>query len=180
MNISPPGIASSAMHKSSPEKESAEHEWLSEILKYLEFHICEKLTVRDICNAFPCPVLLVQSLFHEQLNCGVIDHFNKMKIAKSERYYLRRIHESYRECIFSFLQLSSIFFQTIPDRHRDVTVCLCIFIKGITAALRKAKNGNARFIKRCNNEVQYCAPRCATFLLDHFYFQVVLNLKFCL
>lgn len=66
----------SIQHKSSPEKESAEQERLSEILKYLEYHICEKLTVKDICNEFSMSRSAVQLLFHEQLNCGVIDYFN--------------------------------------------------------------------------------------------------------
>lgn len=75
---------SSAMHKSSPEKESTEHERLSEILKFLEFHICEKLTVSDICDTFSISRSALQSLFHEQLDCGVIDHFNKMKIQRAK------------------------------------------------------------------------------------------------
>ena len=80
----PTGNASSAMHKSSPEKESTKHERLSEILKFLEFHICEKLTVSDICDAFSISRSALQSLFHEQLDCGVIDHFNKMKIQRAK------------------------------------------------------------------------------------------------
>ena len=80
----PTGNVSSAMHKSSPEKESTEHERLSEILKFLEFHICEKLTVSDICDTFSISRSALQSLFHEQLDCGVIDHFNKMKIQRAK------------------------------------------------------------------------------------------------
>lgn len=80
----PTGNVSSAMHKSSPEKESTEHERLSEILKFLEFHICEKLTVSDICDTFSISRSALQSLFHKQLDCGVIDHFNKMKIQRAK------------------------------------------------------------------------------------------------
>lgn len=74
----------SIQHKSSPEKESAEQERLSEILKYLEYHICEKLTVKDICNEFSMSRSAVQLLFHKQLNCGVIDYFNQMKIQRAK------------------------------------------------------------------------------------------------
>lgn len=74
----------SIQHKSSPEKESAGQERLSEILKYLEYHICEKLTVKDICNEFSMSRSAVQLLFHEQLNCGVIDYFNQMKIQRAK------------------------------------------------------------------------------------------------
>ena len=74
----------SIQQKSSPEKESAEQERLSEILKYLEYHICEKLTVKDICNEFSMSRSYVQLLFHEQLNCGVIDYFNQMKIQRAK------------------------------------------------------------------------------------------------
>lgn len=65
-------------------KESAGQERLSEILKYLEYHICEKLTVKDICNEFSMSRSAVQLLFHEQLNCGVIDYFNQMKIQRAK------------------------------------------------------------------------------------------------
>lgn len=74
----------SIQHKSSPEKESAKQERLSEILKYLEYHICEKLTVKDTCNEFSMSRSAVQLLFHEQLNCGVIDYFNQMKIQRAK------------------------------------------------------------------------------------------------
>ena len=74
----------SIQHKSSPEKESAGQERLSEILKYLEYHICEKLTGKDICNEFSMSRSAVQLLFHEQLNCGVIDYFNQMKIQRAK------------------------------------------------------------------------------------------------
>ena len=70
----------SIQHKSSPEEE----ERLSEILKYLEYHICEKLAVKDICNEFFMSRSAVQLLFHEQLNCGVIDYFNQMKIQRAK------------------------------------------------------------------------------------------------
>lgn len=70
----------SIQHKSSPEEE----ERLSEILKYLEYHICEKLAVKDICNEFSMSRSAVQLLFHEQLNCGVIDYFNQMKIQRAK------------------------------------------------------------------------------------------------
>ena len=76
--------ATSDPHTSSPEKESAEHERINEILKYMEFHICEKLTVKDICDAFSISRSALQSLFHEQLDCGVIDYFNQMKIQRAK------------------------------------------------------------------------------------------------
>jgi len=44
----------------------------------------EKLTVSDICDAFSISRSALQSLFHEQLDCGVIDHFNKMKIQRAK------------------------------------------------------------------------------------------------
>ena len=71
-------------HMSSPEKESAAHERINEILKFMEFHICERLTVKDICNAFSISRSALQALFHEQLGCGVIDYFNQMKIQRAK------------------------------------------------------------------------------------------------
>lgn len=76
--------ASRPVHRFSPVQESAEQERLSEILKYMEYHICEHLHVSDICNTFSISRSALQSLFHKQLHCGVIDHFNKMKIQRAK------------------------------------------------------------------------------------------------
>lgn len=56
----------------------------SRIITYMELHICEPLKVRDICNAFYISSSTLQSLFHDQKGCGVIEYFHQMKIEHSK------------------------------------------------------------------------------------------------
>lgn len=53
---------------------------LDRILQYLEIHICEHLTIKQICNDNLIGRSCLQSLFHKEMNCGVIEYFNQMKM----------------------------------------------------------------------------------------------------
>ncbi len=133
----------SIQHKSSPEKESTEHERLSEILKFFEYHICEKLTVSDICNEFSMSRSALQFLFHEQLDCGVIDYFNKMKI-QSAKDIIRDGSMNLTEIAY-FLSYSSLPY--FSKQFRIATgmspSAYASSVKGITdAAAAKSKNAN--------------------------------------
>ena len=55
-----------------------------EILQFLEFHISESLSVADICSNFSISRSALQVLFHEKLGCGIIEHFNNMKIKRAK------------------------------------------------------------------------------------------------
>lgn len=55
-----------------------------DIQQYMEFHICESLTVSQICDAFSISRSALHALFHEALGIGVIDHFNRMKIKRAK------------------------------------------------------------------------------------------------
>ena len=132
----------SIQHKSSPEKESTEQERLSEILKYLEYHICEKLTVKDICNEFSMSRSAVQLLFHEQLNCGVIDYFNQMKIQRAKDI-IRDGSMNLTEIAY-FLSYSSLpYFSTQFRLATGMSPsAYASSIKGITDAVYEAEERN--------------------------------------
>lgn len=70
--------------KNTPEKISTKQDRLKKILEYMEFHICEQLKLSDICTAFSISRSSLQALFHDTLHCGVIDHFNFMKIERAK------------------------------------------------------------------------------------------------
>lgn len=72
------------VHNESPQRKSSRHEQLQEIVQYMEYHICEQLTITDICNNFSISRSSLQALFHTLLNCGVIDYFNHMKIERAK------------------------------------------------------------------------------------------------
>lgn len=67
-----------------PEMETSKLTRFQEILQYMEFRICEQLSVSDICNALSISRSALQSLFHEKAGCGAIDYFNNMKIQRAK------------------------------------------------------------------------------------------------
>ena len=164
----------SIQHKSSPEKESAGQERLSEILKYLEYHICEKLTVKDICNEFSMSRSAVQLLFHEQLNCGVIDYFNQMKIQRAKDI-IRDGSMNLTEIAY-FLQLTAIFFQAVPSCNRHVTFRLCIFHKRNYRCCLRGRRAKPRSIithKKMAQQGLFITPHCAIFYYFIFIFSLL-------
>lgn len=68
----------------SPERASSKSERITKITQYLEFHICEQLTLSDICEANSLSRSALQSLFHKEKGCGVMEYFNKMKIQRAK------------------------------------------------------------------------------------------------
>lgn len=56
---------------------------LDAIIHYMEFRICEQLTVSDICNEFSISRSSLHALFHREKNCGAIDYFSYMKIERA-------------------------------------------------------------------------------------------------
>ncbi|MEG0155733.1 MAG: AraC family transcriptional regulator [Lachnospiraceae bacterium] len=67
-----------------PLSASASSNRLEQIIQFLEFHICEQLTVEDICTNFSISRSTLHSLFHKELNCGAVDYFNLMKIERAK------------------------------------------------------------------------------------------------
>ena len=67
-------------------KESSPHESgrITKVLQYLEYHICEQLTIAQICEAHSLSRSALQSLFHKENGCGVIEYFNNMKIQRAK------------------------------------------------------------------------------------------------
>ncbi len=53
------------------------------ILSYLESHIFERLTIKQICSDNLISRTSLETLFNEEKGCGVIDYFNKMKIDRA-------------------------------------------------------------------------------------------------
>lgn len=58
---------------------------LNMILQYLELHICERLTVKKICNDNIIGRSYLQQLFNCKMNCGVMEYFNQMKIQRAKQ-----------------------------------------------------------------------------------------------
>lgn len=55
------------------------------ITAYLEEHLCERLTIEDICKANLVGRSQLQKLFREENQCGVIDYFSHRKIEMAKQ-----------------------------------------------------------------------------------------------
>lgn len=55
-----------------------------EICHYMEFRICEHLTVADLSKHFSVSRSMLQALFHEKTGSGIIEYFAKMKIKRAK------------------------------------------------------------------------------------------------
>lgn len=71
-------------HKEILPRKASQSERLEDILVYMEFRICDRLTVEDICNSFSIGRSTLQALFHRQLGCGAMEHFSQMKVERAK------------------------------------------------------------------------------------------------
>lgn len=63
---------------------SSDSSHLEQIIQFMEFHICEHLSIKIICDEFSISRSTLHALFHREKNCGAIDYFNMMKIERSK------------------------------------------------------------------------------------------------
>ena len=55
-----------------------------EICDYLEFRICDRLTVSDLTRHFSVSRSMLQALFHRETGAGIMDYFAKLKIKRAK------------------------------------------------------------------------------------------------
>lgn len=75
-------------------------ELLGQIIQYLRRHIYEHMTVAQICKDNSVGRSQLQKLFHEKLQCGVIDYFRRLKIEYAQRLI--------REQRYNYTQIADI------------------------------------------------------------------------
>lgn len=63
---------------------SANDSRIEEIVRYMEYHICDKISVEDICHSFNISRSTLHALFQKTKGCGAIDFFNQMKIQRAQ------------------------------------------------------------------------------------------------
>lgn len=63
---------------------SGKKKQLEPILQYMQYHVCECLTLPVICEKFSLSRSSLQSLFHNEKGCGVIEYFNRLKIQRAK------------------------------------------------------------------------------------------------
>lgn len=86
-------------------RESAS-EVYTRIINYLKDHICEYVTIEDICRENQVGRSQLQRIFREHHNCGVIDFFTRMKVEYAKQL-IREQNQNFTQ-ISEFLGYSSI------------------------------------------------------------------------
>lgn len=69
-------------------------------------HICEQLTVQNICDAFSISRSTLHTVFYDRKGCGPMDFFNHLKIEKSKEL-IRNGTMNFTEIAY-FLSYSSL------------------------------------------------------------------------
>lgn len=87
-------------------KKKNDTEMFHQILNYLNNHIQERITIKQICKENLIGRSGLQTLFSSKLNCGVIDYFSKMKIDTAKQL-IRDNHMNFTQ-IADYLGYSSI------------------------------------------------------------------------
>ncbi|MEG0962250.1 MAG: AraC family transcriptional regulator [Lachnospiraceae bacterium] len=75
-----------------------DEEIYNHIIAYMDHHICDTLTVEQICHDNLLGRSQLQKLFRNKSNCGIIDYFSQMKITYAK--------ELIREKNFNFTQIA--------------------------------------------------------------------------
>ena len=127
--------------KISPERVMNKSERIEKIIEYMEFHICEQLTISDICEAHSLSRSALQSLFHKEKGCGVIEYFNNMKIERAKDI-IRDGTMNFTEIAY-FLSYSSLqyFSKQFKKAIGMSPLEYSSSVKGISRSLRKTDTG---------------------------------------
>lgn len=76
------------------------------VTSYLSEHVCERLTIEEICQANLVGRSQLQKLFREENQCGVIDYFSHLKIEEAKQM-IRENQSNFTE-ISDYLGYTSI------------------------------------------------------------------------
>lgn len=133
--------AAHSVRRNSPEKESVKANLLEQVLQYMEFRICDQLTIEEICRAFSISRSALHALFHDKKRCGAIEYFNKMKILRAKEI-IREGTMNFTEIAY-FLSYSSLpyFSKQFKKSTGMSPLEYSSSIKGITEALGPNSEG---------------------------------------
>lgn len=113
---------------------------LTDIVNYMEYHICEQLSIQKICETFSLGRSTLHTIFHKEKQCGAIDYFNQMKIERAKeiiRDNSRNLTEIAYFLSYSSLQHFSKQFKNATGMSPNEYACS---VKGITNGLKPVRH----------------------------------------
>lgn len=118
-------------------KEKNKKELYLQAIRYMEFHVSEKLTVQEICKKFGVSKSFLQAMFHEENQCGAIEYFNRIKIMRAKEM-IRAGNKNLTE-IAIFLSYSSLayFSKCFKQAEKMAPLTYAHSVKNISGALDK-------------------------------------------
>ena len=112
---------------------------LQEITEFMEFHICEQLSLDQLCEHFSLSRSSIQKLFQKEKGCGPMEYFNGLKIQRAKDM-IRDGRKNLTE-IAGFLSYSSLpyFSKQFKKATGMAPMEYASSVKGITQALKREK-----------------------------------------
>ena len=109
---------------------------LQEITEFMEFHICEQLSLDQLCEHFSLSRSSIQKLFQKEKGCGPMEYFNGLKIQRAKDM-IRDGRKNLTE-IAGFLSYSSLpyFSKQFKKATGMAPMEYASSVKGITQALK--------------------------------------------
>ncbi|EET58669.1 transcriptional regulator, AraC family [Marvinbryantia formatexigens DSM 14469] len=111
---------------------------LEPILQYMQFHICERLTLSTICEKFSLSRSSLQTLFHNEKGCGAMEYFSELKIQRAKDI-IRDGNMNFTEIAY-YLSYSSLpYFSRCFKKSTGMSPAkYASSVKGISQALKNA------------------------------------------
>lgn len=113
---------------------------IEEVIQYMQFHICEHITISSVCEALSISRSALQSLFHKEKQCGVMEYFNHLKIQRATEI-IRDGTMNFTEISY-FLSYSSL--QYFSKQFKNVTGMspteYASSVKGISNSLKRPED----------------------------------------
>lgn len=126
------------LHLAEDEEQLSGERLVGQIIKYMESHLTEKLTIHDLCVLFSISRAMLEGLFHKGKGMGAIAYFNMLKIDKAKemlRGEAMNVTELSYYLSFSSLQYFSRQFKLATGMSPREYLCS---VKGIAQSLKNS------------------------------------------